>query len=83
MKERIVTKTASKKQFTTLINAELCKACCYCVASCPKEVFAQGTALNAQGYAYVVVADTKKCNGCLTCINICPDFAITVEEQAS
>lgn len=78
-----MTKTASKKKFLTQIKSELCKGCCYCIASCPKEVFKQGTDLNAQGYAYIVVANTENCIGCLTCFHTCPDFAITVDEQAA
>lgn len=83
MKERIVSETAAKKKFTTQIKSELCKACCYCIASCPKDVFVQGTEINRQGYLYITVADIDRCIGCLSCINICPDFAITVDERAS
>ena len=69
-----------KKQFQVQVASKLCKACLYCVYSCNKDVFEQGKALNPQGYEYVAAVHPEQCVGCLTCIGICPDFAITVDE---
>ncbi|MDR2573717.1 MAG: 4Fe-4S dicluster domain-containing protein [Desulfovibrio sp.] len=69
-----------KKRFSVQVESKLCKACLYCVASCNKGVFEQGKALNPQGYEYVTAVHSGECVGCLTCIGICPDFAVTVSE---
>lgn len=60
------------------INSELCKACYYCKASCPKKVIDLSGKLNTQGYAYVEPVRPQDCVGCLTCIGLCPDFAIKI-----
>ena len=69
-----------KKPFKTEVQASLCKACGYCQSECPKEVFEQTDQTNAEGYRFMVAAHTENCVGCLTCLMVCPDFAITVEE---
>lgn len=70
----------TKKDMSVVINAELCKGCGYCEEQCPKKVFDTSSELNTQGYHYRVAARTQDCIGCLTCLMICPDFAVTVSE---
>ncbi|SCM74398.1 ferredoxin family protein [Desulfovibrio sp. 86] len=69
---------AKTKEFTISINGELCKACGYCAEVCPKEVFSQAAAFNKQGYNPFQAAHSENCVGCLTCIALCPEFAISV-----
>ncbi|MBN1318545.1 MAG: 4Fe-4S binding protein [Anaerolineales bacterium] len=66
------------------INAERCKACGYCVLSCPKKALALSDNLNTKGYQMVVVKD-EKCNGCGICYTVCPDgvFALVDAERVA
>jgi NAD-dependent dihydropyrimidine dehydrogenase PreA subunit len=75
-----VSTTESKKSYVTTVEEALCKACGYCAESCPKDVFEPADHLNEQGYTPFVAAHTENCIGCLNCLALCPDFAITVEE---
>lgn len=61
-----------------IIDTRRCKACGVCVDNCPKGVLAIGTAINAQGYNYVVQAYPEKCVLCDICGIVCPDVAIGV-----
>ena len=60
------------------IAIESCKACQYCVVSCPKSVLEVGENVNSKGYPYVVAARPDDCIGCAMCAQICPDSAIEV-----
>jgi NAD-dependent dihydropyrimidine dehydrogenase PreA subunit len=71
-----------KKKFKCEVEAARCKACGYCRCECPNEVFEQSDQTNPEGYRYMVAAHNDKCVGCLTCLMVCPDFAITVSEVA-
>ena len=54
------------------VNEALCKACCICVALCPRDVF------DAGALGVPVVARLEACNVCRFCELHCPDFAITI-----
>jgi thioredoxin reductase/NAD-dependent dihydropyrimidine dehydrogenase PreA subunit len=63
------------------VDAALCKDCGYCDEVCGLDVFARSDAYHASGYRPYVAAHAERCIGCLRCIYICPDFAITVRDQ--
>ncbi len=69
-----------KKKFRSAIDADLCKGCGYCEENCAKGVFAMSIALNNQGYHVMAAVNTDQCVGCLSCLNVCPEFAVAVEE---
>ncbi len=60
------------------VDAALCKDCGYCKEVCALDVFARSDDFNASGYRPYVPAKVENCIGCLRCLYICPDFAITV-----
>ena len=63
------------------VDAALCKDCGYCDEVCGLDVFARSDAFHASGYRPYLAAHAERCIGCLRCIYICPDFAITVRDQ--
>ena len=65
------------------VNAENCKACGLCMASCPKQAISMTDEINTHGYKHVQV-DREKCIGCGICYTICPDvvFTIAAEQEA-
>lgn len=73
-------KTVENKNFQTEVNPDFCKACGYCESLCPVHVFKPSGKINAHGYNYMEADKSGKCIGCLRCLAICPDFAITVNE---
>lgn len=66
------------KKFWPEIDSTLCKDCGYCVFVCPQNMFHHSGNVNSQGYDYMEVSTEGNCIGCLKCINICPDFVITI-----
>lgn len=60
------------------IDFERCKACELCVAACPRNCIAIGTAYNSQGFAAAVFARPQDCTGCAICAESCPDVCIAV-----
>ena len=58
------------------IKVSWCKGCGLCVDYCNREV------LEMKGTLPEVV-NTERCNRCLMCEAICPDFAITVVEKSA
>lgn len=62
------------------IDAARCKDCGYCREVCALDVFARSDDFNASGYRPYVAAKADNCMGCLRCLDICPDFAITVSD---
>jgi formate dehydrogenase beta subunit len=62
------------------VDAALCKDCGYCDEVCGLDVFARSDAFHASGYRPYLAAHAERCIGCLRCIYICPDFAITVRD---
>jgi len=68
-----------KTRFRPAVNAVLCKECGYCREVCPRGVFEGSGLQNASGYQYMSAKYGGKCIGCLKCLMICPDFAVTVD----
>ena len=60
------------------IDAALCKDCGYCREVCALDVFTRSDEFNASGYRPYVAVRPDNCIGCLRCLYICPDFAISV-----
>ena len=71
-----------KRHFKPQVNSALCKDCGYCCEICEQEVFANSGEFNQAGYLYIVPKHAERCNGCMKCFMICPDFAITVEQES-
>ncbi len=61
-----------------VIDTRRCKACGLCVDKCPKNVLSMGSAINGQGYNYVVQENPDNCVLCDICGIVCPDMAIGV-----
>ena len=56
-----------------LVKVSWCKGCGLCVEYCKRGV------LEMEG-VLPIVTDAEKCNNCLQCEVICPDFAIEVRD---
>jgi len=54
-----------------------CKRCGICVAFCPKQV------LETDEWGYPYVARPESCITCHMCEKLCPDFAVSVREEAA
>ena len=68
------------RQYTVEVNPVVCKECGYCREMCHMGIFATSDSFNASGYKPSVVTSSDRCVGCLKCLYICPDFAITIKE---
>ena len=68
------------RQYTVEVNAAICKDCGYCRELCHMDIFAVSDSFNAGGYKPAVVKSSDRCVGCLKCLYVCPDFAITIRE---
>ncbi len=68
------------RQYTVEVNAVICKDCGYCRELCQMDIFATSDTFNAGGYKPAVVKSSDRCVGCLKCLYVCPDFAITIKE---
>jgi len=68
------------RQYTVEVNAVICKDCGYCREMCHMDIFASSDTFNAGGYKPAVVKSSDRCVGCLKCLYVCPDFAITIKE---
>jgi formate dehydrogenase (NADP+) beta subunit len=62
------------------VDSTRCKDCGYCKEVCGLDVFTRSDDFNASGYRPYIVAKVENCIGCLRCLYICPDFAITVSD---
>jgi NADPH-dependent glutamate synthase beta subunit-like oxidoreductase len=69
------------RDFEVAVNDLVCKDCGYCREVCGLEIFKQSEDFNPSGYKPAVVVNVEKCIGCLRCLYICPDFAITIQER--
>ena len=67
--------------FDVLINGLICKDCGYCREVCSLGIFEQSADFNPSGYKPAIAVHTDQCIGCLRCLYICPDFAITIQER--
>jgi NAD-dependent dihydropyrimidine dehydrogenase PreA subunit len=61
-----------------VITEDMCKACGFCLAVCPVDVFAYRKAPNKLGWFPMFTAKEDNCIGCMLCYQICPDFCIDV-----
>ncbi len=60
---------------TITIDPKRCKACGYCAAFCPREVYAS----DSDGKP--IVTSPESCVACQLCVKRCPDFAVKVEKE--
>lgn len=67
---------AKDKNYKIIIKVENCKACKLCYDHCPTNAI-KGN----EETGIVEINDEDKCIGCLKCENICPDFAIEIEDK--
>jgi NAD-dependent dihydropyrimidine dehydrogenase PreA subunit len=72
---------AGKRIYKVEVDSALCKECDYCREICEQGVFASSGLFNKAGYVYMNAEHVENCSGCMKCATICPDFAITVEQQ--
>jgi NAD-dependent dihydropyrimidine dehydrogenase PreA subunit len=68
------------RDFDVAVNGLICKDCGYCREVCSLGIFGQSADFNPSGYKPAVAENSDKCIGCLRCLYICPDFAITIKE---
>ena len=67
---------AEKKKFKIIIKPDYCKSCKLRYNNCPTGAIRA----NEENFK-VEINSEDKCIGCLICENICPDFAIEIEEK--
>lgn len=68
------------RDFDVSVNDQLCKECGFCQEVCSLSVFETSDSFNVQGYRPTLVKSDARCIGCLSCLYICPDFAITIRD---
>lgn len=68
------------RRYLVEVNPAICKECGYCQEMCHMGIFATSDTFNAGGYKPSVVQHSDRCVGCLKCLYVCPDFAITIQE---
>lgn len=69
------------REFAVEVNPVVCKDCGYCREVCGLGVFSRSDQFNTSGYLPAVAERAEKCIGCLRCLYICPDFAITITDR--
>jgi len=69
------------KVFKVNIEKNRCKGCGLCPEACPKQVLAMSKEINDKGYFYSEVVNLPACIGCRFCGFMCPDVAITIEQE--
>jgi NADPH-dependent glutamate synthase beta subunit-like oxidoreductase/ferredoxin len=69
------------RDFEVTVNELTCKDCGYCREVCSLGIFTQSEQFNPSGYKPAVADNVDKCVGCLRCLYICPDFAITIQDR--
>ena len=65
-------------KWDVVVGENMCKACGFCLAVCPVDVFAWRKTANGIGWFPMYVAKEENCIGCMLCYQICPDFCIDV-----
>jgi NADPH-dependent glutamate synthase beta subunit-like oxidoreductase/NAD-dependent dihydropyrimidine dehydrogenase PreA subunit len=70
------------RAFDVQVNGAVCKECGYCQEVCGLDVFVHTAEFNAGGYRPYRAENRDACIGCLECLYVCPDFAITIETRA-
>lgn len=69
------------REFDVTINEAACKDCGYCREVCGLEIFTRSDHFNPGGYRPSLASRPERCIGCLKCLYICPDFAITIRDR--
>ena len=69
------------RNFRVEVNPAVCKGCGYCWEVCSLDVFSRSDQFNPGGYRPARVVRPERCIGCLRCLYICPDFAITIRDS--
>ncbi len=64
------------------IIVDRCKDCCFCIEFCPRDILEKSDRYNRKGYKIIQVVEGKEdlCVACKHCEDICPEFAIWIEE---
>jgi len=77
-----VTKPKKKtKSWNVELRQDWCKGCYFCIDVCPIEgIFILSDRISSRGFRIVDVYP-EGCTGCMLCELLCPDLAITVEED--
>ncbi|MFZ5650217.1 MAG: 4Fe-4S dicluster domain-containing protein [Bacillota bacterium] len=70
------------RDYNVTVNSAACKECGYCREVCSLGVFEVSGSFNPSGYKPMTASNSEKCIGCLRCLMICPDFAISIENKA-
>jgi 2-oxoglutarate ferredoxin oxidoreductase subunit delta len=69
-------------RWDVVVAEDMCKACGFCLAVCPVDVFAWRKSANKLGWFPMYTAKEGNCIGCMLCYQICPDFCIDVHVKA-
>jgi formate dehydrogenase (NADP+) beta subunit len=69
------------REFDVTINEIACKDCGYCREVCGLAIFDRSDHFNPSGYRPSVPSRPERCIGCLKCLYVCPDFAITIRDR--
>ncbi len=69
-------------KWDVVVTEDMCKACGFCLAVCPVDVFGWRKAANRLGWFPIYTAKEENCIGCMLCYQICPDFCIQVGLKA-
>lgn len=69
------------REFDVTVNEAACKDCGYCREICGLGIFARSDHFNPGGYRPSLASRPERCIGCLKCLYICPDFAITIRNR--
>lgn len=75
---QLAKRKTSDKKGAVIIDAERCKGCGLCVATCKQGALRTSDRLNARGYTPAEVVRPERCTGCNLCAEMCPDMAISV-----
>lgn len=65
-----------------VIEENICKGCGLCVSVCPKKILELSKdKINLKGYSPCECINQAECITCTFCATICPDCAITINEE--
>jgi 2-oxoglutarate ferredoxin oxidoreductase subunit delta len=63
------------------IIVDWCKGCGICLERCPRDAFEYSKELNKRGVYPPKLKENNDCHYCKLCELLCPDFAITVQDE--
>lgn len=62
------------------VDQRFCKGCGLCVDACPQQIMVLNMQeISPKGYHPAYCSNPEACTSCLSCAQMCPDVAITVE----